>query len=232
MDFKYLKLVPRSCVVAIDTTYFSRNFGVTIFRDVTNKVILHWIFVERENMKTHIDGVNYLEKNGIKILGFIIDGFWSFYRHYYQEYDIQMCQKHMADIVRRYITLNPKLEASKELKKLVDRLSNDSKHVFGIKYDSWIRKWKDFLSERSYTEEGKWIYTHGRLRSAVTSLNRYYPYLFTFERNKWIPNTNNLIEGFNSGLKSAIKLHRGLRDDRKVKLIHFYLKEKSRFDWN
>ena len=182
-------------------------------------------------MKTHIDGVNYLEENGIKILGFVVDGFWSFYRHYYTRYDIQMCQKHMADIVRRYTTLNPKLEASKELKKLVDRLSSDSKHVFGIKYDNWLRKWRGFLSERSHTEDGKWAYTHGRLRSAITSLKKYYPYLFTFERNKWIPNTNNSIEGFNSGLKSAIELHRGLRDDRKVKLIHFYLKERSRFSW-
>ena len=164
-------------------------------------------------------------------VGFIVDGFWSFYTYYGEKYDIQMCQKHMADIVRRYTTLRPKLEATKELKSIVDRLSSNSEHVFRLKYDSWLRRWRDFLNEKSYTEDGKWAYTHGRIRSAVTSLNRYYPYLFTFERNRWIPNTNNSIEGFNSGLKSAIELHRGLRDDRKAKLIHYYLKEKSRFEW-
>ena len=57
LDFKYVDLIPRSCVVAIDTTYFGRNFGVTIFRDVTKKVIIHCAFVERENMRKQGDGI-------------------------------------------------------------------------------------------------------------------------------------------------------------------------------
>ena len=232
LDYRYPKLIPRACVVAIDTTYFSRNFGVTIFRDVTNNVTLHWVFVERENMKTHIEGIRYLKEKGIIILGFIVDGFWGFYVHYYKRYDIQMCQKHMADIVRRYTTRKPKLRASKELKAIVDKLSNLSKHGFSLRYDSWLQRWAEFLKEKSYQEgSDKWVYTHQRLRSAVTSLNRYRSFLFTFERNRWLPNTNNSIEGFNSGLKAAIGLHRGLRRDRRIKLIHCYLREKSKFNW-
>ena len=106
---------------------------MTIFRDVTNKVILHWSFVERENIRTHVEGIEYLENNGIKIIGFVVDGFLSFYSYFYKRYDIQMCQKHMADIVRRYTTLKPKLQASRELKSIVDKLSSDSKHVFRLK---------------------------------------------------------------------------------------------------
>ena len=216
----------------MDTTYFSRNFGVTIFRDITNRVVLYWIFVERENMGTHVKGVQYLEQNGITILGFVADGFWGFYVRYNSRYDIQMCQKHMADIVRRYITRKPKLRASKELKDIIDKLSVISGKTFDLEFDSWLWRWQDFLKERSYPERGSgWVYTHGRLRSAVASLLRYRDYLFTFEKNRWIPNTNNSIEGFNSGLKDAIKIHRGLRGDRKTKLIHFYLKEKSVFNW-
>lgn len=233
MNFDYLILVPRSCVVAIDTTYFSRDFGVTIFRDVTNNVILHWIFVERENVATHNTGIRYLEKSGIKIIGFVVDGFWSFYVQNHHFYDIQMCQKHIADIVRRYITRNPKLQASKELKEIIDGLSDMSERTFDLQFNLWLTKWSEFLKEKTYTEgSDKWFYRHGRLRSAVKSLVKYRPFLFTFERNHWIPKTNNSIEGFNSGLKSVIKIHRGLRRDRKIKLIHFYLKEKSTFEWN
>ena len=232
LEFPLPELTPRSCVVGVDTTYFGRNFGVTIFRDVTNKVVLHWIFVDRENIETHVKGVQYLEQNGITILGFVADGFWGFYVRYTYGYDIQMCQKHMADIVRRYITRKPRLQASKELKSIIDKLTYISQKTFDLEFDSWLRRWGDFLKERSYPEVGSgWFYTHGRLRSAVASLIKYRGYLFTFENNHWIPNTNNSIEGFNSGLKGAINIHRGLRGDRKANLIHFYLKEKSAFNW-
>lgn len=136
LEFSFPELTPRSCVVGVDTTYFSRNFGVTISRDITNNVILYWIFVERENMKTYIQGVKYLERNGITILGFVVDGFWGFYVRYTSCYDIQMCQKHMADIVRRYITRKPRLQVSKELKDIIDKLSLISQKTFNLEFDS------------------------------------------------------------------------------------------------
>lgn len=231
IEFVYPNLVPRSCVVAIDTTYFG-DTGVTIFRDVTNKVILHWVFVKQENLQAHVDGINYLLNYGITILGFVVDGFWSFYTTYADKYDIQMCQKHLADIIRRKTTLKPLLRASKELKLLTDKLSSLSKREFLLRYNLWTKRWKDFLSEQTYSQsEQRWIYTHERIRQAIRSIDRYLPYLFTFERNHWLPNTNNSLEGFNSGLKSAVELHRGLNSNRKAKLIHYYLREKSEFKW-
>ena len=138
----------------------------------------------------------------------------------------------MADIVRKYITRKPKLQASKELKVIIDKLSSISEKTFDLEFNFWLTKWTAFLKERTVVEgSNNWFYTHGRLRSAVTSLVKYKPFLFTFEKNRWLPNTNNSIEGFNSGLKSVIRIHRGLRRDRKIKLIHFYLKEKSAFKW-
>lgn len=228
----YPRLTPRSCVVAIDTTYFGRT-GITIFRDVTNKVILHWIFVNSENIQAHIEGVKYLSTQKIVMMGFVVDGFWGFYNAFGAKYDVQMCQKHMADLIRRKTTLHPRLEASRELKGLSDRLSSTSKQDFLLQYNIWLEKWKYFLAEQTYSRsEGRLIYTHERIRQAIRGIDRYLPYLFTFERNRWIPNTNNSLEGFNSGLKSAIELHRGLRSDRKAKLIHYYLGTKSDFNWD
>jgi len=205
---------------------------VTIFRDVTNNVILHWIFVKEEHINTHILGVEYLQSHGIDILGFVLDGFWSFYVRYGYQYSIQMCHKHMKDIVRRYITNKPQLEASRELKELIKPLTKYTAKTFDFKFGIWRKKWVDFLKERSYQDDGKWVYTHDRLRSAVGSLIKYQPYLFTYRESRFIPNTNNSLEGFNSGLKSFITIHRGLRSDRKAKLIHYYLKKNSGFKWS
>jgi hypothetical protein len=146
--------------------------------------------------------------------------------------NVQMCTKHMKDIVRRYLTLNPKLEASKELKMITDRLCVIKEQEFNFLYSNWLIKWESFLKERTYLQgTNQWEYTHKRLRSAVHSINKYKRFLFTYQHNKNIPNTNNSVEGTNSALKGFIKLHRGLRSDRKAKLIHYYLKEKSRFKW-
>lgn len=232
LEFKSITLIPRACVVGIDTTYFSKRFGVTIFRDVTNGKTLYWNFVVKENINPYVRGIEYLERSGITILGFVVDGFWGFFVRYGNKYSIQMCQKHMKDIVRRYITNKPKLQASKELKEILKPLINLSEATFNNQFDNWLVKWREFLKEKTYNEENhKWVYTHDKLRKAVGSLIRYRHYLFTYEKNNWIPNTNNSIEGFNSSLKSFIGLHRGLRGDRKAKLIHEYLRMDSKFNW-
>ncbi|MBD3329039.1 hypothetical protein GF357_00930 [Candidatus Dojkabacteria bacterium] len=137
----------------------------------------------------------------------------------------------MKDVVRRYITRNPKLQAGKDLKKIVSKLIHIEKKDFDREYNLWLGKYKDFLKERTYNEEGKWVYTHQRLRSAVNSINRYRQYLFTYQSNRWLKPTNNSLEGTNAGLKGYFSVHSGLRPDRKLKLVHHYLKERSKFEW-
>lgn len=232
LDFEYLEITPRACVIGIDTTYFGRDFGVVIFKDLTNKVVLHWCFVQHEHIDSYRAGIGYLKKRGVTPMGYVVDGFWPFFVYYGGSNKIQMCNKHMKDIVRRYLTLNPKLEASKELKMITDRLCIITEKEFNFLYSNWLIKWESFLKEKTYLQGTKqWEYTHQRLRSAVHSLNKYKRFLFTYQHHKFIPNTNNSVEGTNSALKSFIKLHKGLRPDRKAKLIHYYLKEKSKFKW-
>jgi hypothetical protein len=164
-------------------------------------------------------------------MGFVVDGFWGFYLQYQDKYRIQMCQKHMKDIVRRYITNKPKLEAAKELKVIMKKFTKYTSQEYDLLFDTWNRKWRVFLSERTYNDNGTWSYTHGRLKSASRSLKKYRPFLFTYQACKWIPNTNNSLEGFNSALKSFIKPHHGLISTRRVKLAHLYLKQSSTFEW-
>jgi len=54
----------------------------------------------------------------------------------------------MRQIVKRYITMNPKLEAGKDLKIIMRLLTRTSEKNFSKKIDKWHKKYKDFLDDR------------------------------------------------------------------------------------
>lgn len=107
--------------VHLDVTYWGRNFGVLLALDHQTGMPLYMAFVKSETVKDYEDAVSSIKMRGYVIRGLVIDGKQSLFKTF-SDYHIQMCQFHMKQIVRRYITLNPKLLASRELKGLVDRL--------------------------------------------------------------------------------------------------------------
>lgn len=122
------------------------------------------------------------------------------------------------------LTTNPRLLAVKELKALAHQLTQSSRLDFETSLEKWEQKWKDFLQEKSYGEDGKWHFTHRRTRSAFYSLKRNLNALFTFENfpADKVPRTNNAIESLNSVLKMRLRLHRGLSKEKRELLIETY----------
>jgi hypothetical protein len=53
----------------------------------------------------------------------------------FKDIPIQMCHFHQKKIIQRYITMRPKLEASKDLKKIVSRLTQTTEKNFTQKLD-------------------------------------------------------------------------------------------------
>ena len=138
-----------------------------------------------------------------------------------------MCQFHQVAIIRRYITKNPKLPASIELKEIVRLMSKTDKESFDGALNEWFEKWEKFLNERTLNEEtGKSFYTHKRLRSAYRSLKTNLKWLFTWYDNIElnIPNTTNAIDGHFADLKNKLRNHNGLSITRKKKFIDRFLK--------
>ena len=91
-----------------------------------------------------------------------------------------MCHFHQKKIIQRYITKNPKLEASQELKRVVSTLTKTTDLSFTIKLDQWYDKYKDFLNEKTINETTKKeTFTHYRLVAEYNSLRSNLPYLFT-----------------------------------------------------
>ncbi len=208
-------------MLVVDTTYFKRTFGVMVFRCPHRKKNLLWRFVPYETIAGYIAGVKVLQEQGWKILGIVCDARRGLVQAF-PEIPVQMCQFHQVQIVLRYITRNPKLEAGKELKELILTLTETDEASFCYWLNRWHTKWKDFLAEKTIDPvTNRWHFTHKRLRSAYRSVVSNLPWLFTSERYRSlnIPNTTNSLEGFFTHMKKKIHVHPGLKIERKQKLI-------------
>ena len=211
--------------VHLDVTYWGRSFGVLLALDSRTGIPLYMAFVRSETVKDYVDAVSSMEERDYSIRGLIIDGKQSLFRTF-SEYRVQMCQFHMQQIVRRYLTLSPRILASRELKDLVGRLHKADEADFKRDYQEWKEKWEDTIGHKSLHKDGKMHYTHQRLRAAMNSLNFYLPYLFTYQREdcKGMPNTNNKIEGTFTDLKKNLNNHNGLTiENRKRFISGFFL---------
>lgn len=229
-EFNYPDIKPGKVVLGIDST-FNGLIGITLLRGVVKGVNLWWRFIEVEDHEVYLQGIYELQQKGWLVLGIVCDG-KNLGLGEKLGIPVQMCHFHQQQIVRRYLTLNPKLEASKQLKRITNLLTKTNEEMFTKLLDAWYQRWGQFLKEKTVIQGTKrWCYTHKRIRSAYFSLRKNLPFLFTFEHQRKLginfPNTNNSIEGYFSDLKKKVNLHQGLRLDRKIKLIHQLLSKKA-----
>ena len=204
----------------MDTSYFG-SLGVMVFRDSYRKENVLRKYVISERLEDYISGINQLQKDGWDILAIVCDGKRGLFSAF-GKIPVQMCQFHQVAIITRYITKNPKLEAGKDLKKLMKLLTHTDKESFIGALEEWHLKWNNFLKEKTFNPEtGTSQFTHRRLRSAYRSLKTNLPYLFTWydHIDLKIPNTTNSIEGMFSNLKTKVRVHAGLKKHRKMNLI-------------
>lgn len=197
-----------------------------LFKDSYTGENLLKYYVKSETNALYIQGVNELISQGFDVVAIVCDGRKGLIQAF-KGIPVQMCQFHQVAIIRRYITKNPKLPASIELKELVSMMKMTDKESFEGGLDLWHTKWKAFLNERTTNQEtGKSHYTHKRLRSAYRSLKTNLNWLFTWYDNidLNIPNTTNAIDGHFSDLKNKLRNHNGLTKARKIKFIDEFFK--------
>jgi len=217
-----------SCVavVIMDTTYFGRGFGVMVFKNSLDSVVLYKQYVRYETNALYLSGISEIRRRGIDIQAIVCDGRRGLFG-LFGDIPTQMCQFHQIQIVQRYLTRKPKTAVAIELKKLTLQLTKQTKVQFINNLNNWYLRWCDYLNERSKSPStGKTYYTHKRLRSAYLSLKRNLPYLFVFENYKelTIPNTTNALDGQFSDLKNKLRNHNGLSKTRKIKFIDGFFK--------
>lgn len=201
-----------------------RSWGVLLALDEHSGFPFYLAFIENETASDYEKAIRSIEERCYTIFGIIIDGKKCLFT-LFSDYQIQMCQFHIKQVIRRYLTQNPRLKAARELKVLLDTLTVSSGRDFKINYAQWKEKWKDTLVKRSLLKYEK-NYTHKRLRSAMHSLDFYMPYLFTFQKEncEGMPNTNNKIEGTFTNLKKRLNVNSGMTEMSRKRLIsEFFL---------
>jgi hypothetical protein len=227
-------VVPGRVVLGVDGSFFQKYFGVVLLRGAIKGVNLWWCYVATESTDTYLYGIKKLQAKGWQIVGLVTDG-KNLSLGEKLGIPVQMCHFHQQQIILRYLTTKPNLEASIQLKSLTDLLTKLDEKTFTYLLEIWYSRWEDFLKEKTVNPiTNRKFFTHKRLRSAYRSLKRNLPFLFTFEhmrkRGVNFPNTNNSTEGFFSDLKKKVNLHQGLKLHRKIKLIQQILMQKtSRF---
>ena len=219
-DFIPPQVPPRKIVLIMDTTYFW-DIGVMAFRCSKMKKVIHYKLVKNESNKIYRKGVQELQEQWWEIEAIVCD--WKkWLLSSFSKIPTQMCQFHQVAILRRYITKKPKLEANKDLKLLWELLSQTDRETFEYELERYYQKHYIFLQEKRMNHEWKYQYIHKRTRSAYFSLKRNLKYLFTWYDYLWaldIPNTSNALEWVFGHLKGKVSLHRGLKRERKIKLI-------------
>jgi Zn ribbon nucleic-acid-binding protein len=226
-DFQIKKKVdhqPRLIYLVIDATYFLKrkngnSWGVILFRDSERKENLWWKFVKHESQLDYLEGKNFLESLGYKIASVTFDGFKGNI-NVFRGIPQQMCHFHMKQIVIRNVTLKPKTEPGQVVLAMVKELHRMKKDLFTKRLQEFHFRYHEFLSEKTTHPDGTKSYTHEGVRNAYNSLVFWYDYLFTYKSNTHIPNTTNTCDGHFSHLKDVVRIHRGMSNTLKQKVIH------------
>lgn len=212
---------PQPSVFITDTTFWGENYGVTVFRSPTLKKNLWWTEVTSERVVTYYYGRKILEGQGWTFTAAVVDGRRGLAR-VFQDIPVQICIFHQVKTVTRYLTRRPQTLAGQELRMIVLCLKNSTENEFTILLTEWYARWNNCINEKTYLIGCKrWFYTHKNVRSAYMSLQRNLPYLFTYQKQPdlHIPSTTNSLDGMFTQLKNKLGAHRGLRKDRRYRII-------------
>jgi len=216
---------PRPVVLVVDATYFGREYGVLVARDPNAHENLYVAELRHETKLEYLLLRKALEKLGYVIEAVVLDGRRGIPR-VFEGIPIQICQYHQWSIVRRALTTRPKLDAHKALLAIARLIAKSTAIGMRTTLAAFEETFRADLNEKHLCSHcGKPVYTHRKLRSAYRSLSTNLPFLYTYQKHPdlHIPNTTNSLDGTWNALKSHVNVHRGLRLDRRFKVIRAYL---------
>lgn len=172
----------KQVTIQMDTTYWGRRFELMVIRVLSGGGVLWRKYVLHETIVDYLEGVDCLKSKGFKIYGVVIDGMKGLGKALYP-LPVQLCQFHQMLIVRRYITQDPDIEASRALLNLVNAVTKMDNESFIGAFNEWYDKNQDVLNERVHDKRIKKKtppYMRPKLRSAYFSIKRNMPLLWTF----------------------------------------------------
>jgi len=226
------KLIDNSLITDIDIIYKNVKYVMidwTYIDDIC--VIIYYEYKLKKILKIRITKEEWLEDithdleelrdlNRYNIQSFTIDWWiqiiWAI-RNIYPKAIIQRCLVHINRQIRNYIWKNTTNECGKELLSITTFRTIRDKEEFNESFDRRLKKWKTYLNERSYWDNGcrrkRW-YTHRKLRQSRSHLLNARLNMFQKLIDPNIIDNTNELEWLISLLKTQIHNHRWMKKER------------------
>lgn len=155
-----IKKSPSKVIIVADATFFEKRkdkMGTLVFKDVINNKIIDTKHIQSETVDEYKQLFEFVKEKGFEVIGVILDGKRGLNKAF-KDIPIQLCHFHQVAIVKRYLTNNPRLEASKDLLHITKRFPNVRKESFEKALNIWYIKYKSFLEEQTLNpNSGKFI---------------------------------------------------------------------------
>ena len=148
-----IKISPSKVIIVADATFFGKRkdkMGTLVFKDVINNKIIATKHIQSETVDDYKQLFESIIEQGYEVLGVVLDGKRGLNKGF-KDIPIQLCHFHQIAIVKRYLTNNPRLEASIDLLQITKKLSNIKKENFEKALNIWYVKYKSLLEERRTT---------------------------------------------------------------------------------
>ena len=211
----------------IDGTWFPNKVCLVLYRDENVRATLLYRLTDNEwETEIYEDLIN-LQSLGITIESVTSDGGSAILKAVRKACSQTVKQRCLAHI-QIWITRNPKSQAGKELRTIVNMLNkiktNNDRLYWTYLFNQWCATHSEYLNAKSVKEDTsrEW-YTHKMIRKAYIHLKRALPDMFQFINNPRIPKTTNALESFFGHLKENISLHRGLSKTHYQNYVKWYL---------
>jgi hypothetical protein len=234
LDKYFKKKSKKHWVLGIDGKWLRRQGVIMIYRDVTNKNNLYWSYRSSESYEA-------IEKDFNKLTPIIKDHLpsgvitdWkgalvSAVNIFLPPTPHQRCLAHVKRSLTRLLPLKSPITATQQLRRIAKEIitieTQKGKRLWKGKLYLWTKIYGYLLQEKTIgvNTKKKWWYTHGNLRRAIKLLSFDEKHLFAYLFYKFLPKTNNAIEGSNSQIKTKLSNHRGMKAPQQATYIFWLL---------
>lgn len=153
-----------------------------VYYEYIIKKVLWFSVTSSENKEAVVHDLRILRDSfWYKIRAFVIDGspsILSAIKSVYPNSIIQRCLVHIQRQVINYISNHPKSEAGVSLLHILNYPPLSNPLLFPELFGKWKEKYLPYLTERSISRKGWWIFTHTSLRKAMKHIDNALPYMF------------------------------------------------------
>lgn len=214
----------------IDWIRISKEICLIIYYDYVNKKVIRFWFYDWERYEYIKNDLLVLKKEfKYEIECFIVD--WAkqikkAVEEIYPTAKIQRCLTHIQRQIKTNISNNPQSECWKELQKIITFENFENEKKFIGKFNSWEKKYFDFLREKSIKWNKSW-YIHRKLRASRSHIKNAIPFMFHYLEDDNIKRSSNDLEWYNWVLSDHIYYHRWLRIDRLISFISLWIYKRN-----